>query len=292
MDNFLAGSTFDPSPTTTVQWLDLATRLQLERDLVDLPTLAELLERNYDALLSRGDRNPDDPNEKYPIRPDVLDLADRRWKWATNGIEPRTLATRGIVEHAADPAGEADLARRIGARRLGILPTLASWVSLTVGEMHDAEAWHTRPADPDQVVWVATTAGEIHATKPGPTVASEAGWLRRHLDWIVEQQWVTELADEVRQIVTDLDSLGISHDAPNPHACLTAEQIADQYPVSRATVYRWWNAGHLIDAGKVNRKRVFVAHEIEALINNPPWERGEWRAVANQDDTPMPVGGS
>lgn len=269
---------FEPD-TTKIQWLDLAARLQLERDLADLPTLVELLERNYDALLSRGDRNPDNPNEKYPIRPDVLDLADRRWKWATNGIEPRTLATRGIVEHAADPAGEADLARRIGARRLGVLPTLASWVSLTVGEMHDAGQWHLRPADPDQVVWVATTTGEIRATKPGPTVASEAGWLLRHLDWIVGQQWVTELADELRRIVEDLARLGVTMDGPHHHACLTADQIADQHPVSRATVYRWWKAGMLTDVGKVDRKRVFVVHEVKALISAPPFVKdGPWMA--------------
>lgn len=229
-------------------WLDLATRYQLERDLTDLPELTTQLERNYDALLARGDRNPDDPQERYPIRTNVLDLADRRWK----------------QEAITDPAGEADLARRIGARRLGILPTLASWVSLTVGEMHDAEAWHTRPADPDQVVWVVTTAGEIHATKPGPTVASEAGWLRRHLDWIVEQQWVTELADEVRQIVTDLDSLGISHEGPDHHATGTLLELSDALDIPAGTLRRWAALGWLAPITD-KRPKLYVRHEAITL---------------------------
>lgn len=257
--------TYDPTPGH-IQWLDLATRLQLGRELADLPQLADLLEHHYDDLLAHGSRNPDDPWQRYPIDPTPLDLADRRTKWAINGPEPLTLKTRRITGPGVDPAGEANLARHIGARRQGILPTLVSWVSLAAGEMHDTGQWHLPPTDPDRIVWQVDPDGIAHPTKPGPTITTETQWLRHHLDWIVQQQWSTELATEIHTIVTDLTHLGITLDGPNHHTCLTADQIADIEPVSRRTIYRWWQQGLLTDAGKIDRKRVFILHEVRALI--------------------------
>ena len=257
-------TTYDPTPAQ-VQWLSLADRLQLERDLADLPELAAILDREYFALLARGDRNPDDHAIRYPIATAVADLADRRWK-------TDTIAT--------DPALEADTARRIGARRLGIAPTLASWVSLAVGEMHHAGAEHTPPMNPDLVVWVVEAAGAVHQTRPGPSVTSEAGWLRRHLDWIVEQQWVTDLAGEIRAIVSELDQLGINLDGPDERACMTADHLAELFEIHRSTIERWYRAGHLTDVGKVDRKRVFIVREVRTLVEHPPWERAGASRVA------------
>lgn len=242
--------TFEPTTNTQpTTWLDLAARLQLQRDLADLPTLADILERNYTALLARGDRNPDDSSVRYVTRFDVLDLADRRWK-------------RDAI--ATDPAAEADTARRLGARRQGILPTLASWVSLAVGEMHDAGEWHSPPADPDQVVWVVESDGTTHATKPGPSVASEAGWLHRHLDWIVEQQWAPDLADELRRIMRDLNQLGISFEGPDHRATGTVRELAEQLSIPESTIKSWIRRGQLAPI-KDGKPAIYARYDILAL---------------------------
>ena len=88
---------FDPA--VSVQWLSLADRLQLERELADLPALADILERNYDALLARGDRDPDDRSVRYVTRFDVLDLADRRGQaWsAPQRIDPPSHLVRATI---------------------------------------------------------------------------------------------------------------------------------------------------------------------------------------------------
>lgn len=253
-------TTFDPTAGQT--WLSLADRLQLERELTDLPALAEQLDRNYAALLSRGDRDPDDTSVRYVTRFDVLDLADRRVKWerSATSTEPLTLADRRIADPSVDPAWWADMARRMGARRQGILPTLGSWVSLAVGEMHDADQWHLVPVDPDSVLWVVGPDGVAHLTKPGPSVASEATWLHRHLDWIVCQQWVVELAGEVRQIVRDLDALGVSLAGPDHRATGTVRELADELDIPMGTLRRWIAEGKLTPLND-NRPRIYVRRE-------------------------------
>lgn len=256
----MTSASFDPTPAPQlIAWLDLAARLQLERDLADLPTLAELLDRNYFHLLAKGDRNPLDSAVRYVVKFDALDLADRRTKWeqSANRTEPLTLADREISSPAVDPAWWADMARRVGARRQGIMPTLAGWVSLAAGEMHDLGVWHFEPTDPDRVVWVATTLGETHATKPGPTVASEAGWLSRHLEWICGQQWVVDLADELRRIVLDLDALGVSLHGPDHTAIGTVNELAQTTGIPAATIYRWASNGFLQPVDGQRPKKYF-----------------------------------
>lgn len=224
---------FEPD-TTKIQWLDLAARLQLERDLGDLPTLAELLERNYDDLLARGDRNPDDSSVRYVTRFTVLDLADRRRK--------------AVVED--DPAGVADLARRMGARRLGILPTLESWLFAYEADMLDAGEDHVTPV--------------LDGTS---TVTTAAGWLRQHLDWIVEQPGSEQLASEVRDIVRDLDTLGINLDGPDHRATGTVRELADALDIPAPTIYGWIRLGYLQPIGHIRPKQ-YVRHEVMAVRNS------------------------
>ena len=233
-----------------IQWLNLAQRTQLELDLDELPDLADVLERNYHELLARGSRNPDDPVHRYPIDPAALDLADRRTK----------------PDATDDPIGEADLARRIGERRLGVLPTLVSWVGLAVGEMHDLGEQHRAPTNPDRMVWVVDSRAQVwRARQPEPSVASECLWLRQHLDWIAGQQWVIEFVDEIRALVADLVEL-VGDGVANNHACLTATELHDRRIASKATVYRYWKAGMLTDVGKDARgRRLFVLHEVRAV---------------------------
>lgn len=268
VENPMTSATFDPTADTSGLgvWLSLADRLQLQRDLADLPALAELLDRHYFDFLARGDRNPDDSSVRYVTRFDVLDLADRRTKWehSATRTEPLTLADRRIAGPNVDPAWWADLARRMGARRQGILPTLGSWVSLASGEMHDAGEWHTPPADPDLAVWVVAADGTTHLSKPGPTVASEAGWLHRHLEWILGQQWVIELADEVRQIVLDLEALGVGIEGPDHRATGTVSELAEHLDIPQQTIRDWIRKGWLHPI-KADRPAVYVRHEIVSL---------------------------
>ena len=244
-------TTFEPTTTAAqmVEWLTLADRLQLDRDLHDLPTLAELLERNYFHLLAKGDRDPRDSAVRYITKFDVLDLADRRFK-------PAYIA--------ADPEVEADTARRMGARRQGILPTLASWVGLAVEEMHLLGVWHRTPTDPDQIVWVVGSDGIAHPTKPGPSVASEAGWLACHLDWITGQQWVVELAAEVRRIVLDLEALGVGDAVPDRFVIGTVGELAEWTGVPAATIYRWAGSGYLTEVSE-KRPKTYMRTEVLAL---------------------------
>lgn len=228
-----------------VAWLTLADRLQLERDLADLPTLAATLERHYPDLLARGASNPDDHSVRYVIDPAVLDLADRR-----------------IKDTLLDPAGEADLARRIGARRHGIAPTLAGWVSIAVDEMHRLDVWHLTPTDPDRITWTVDPAGTVDATRPGVTVASEAAWLAGHLDWIAGQQWVVELAREIRDLVADLERLvGPAHATPDHGAVGTITELAASTCVPAATIYRWVSNGWLTPINNT-RPRLFVRRDV------------------------------
>ncbi len=264
-------TTFDPTPAATPQtWLTLADRLQLERELADLPTLADLLERNYDALLARGDRDPDDSAVRYVTRFDVLDLADRRVKWerSASRTEPLTLADRGAPGPNVDPAFWAEMGRQLGAQRMGILPTLVSWVGDFAGSI---PTLRYPPTDPARVMWICWPNGDVlPMTGWEPTIERECRWLLAHLDDIVACQQITVFRDWLHGVITSLDALGISLAGPHEHACLSAEELAELYPVSRSTVYRWWNEGHLSDVGKVDRRRVFVVHEVRQLIDHPP----------------------
>lgn len=222
---------FDPTPGR-VAWIEYADRLQLERELADLPDLIDILDGSYWPLLARGDRDPVDAAVRYVTRFSVLDLADRRHKG----------------EAAADPAAE--VARRGDTgRRYGLLPTLEAWVRTFEAQMLDQDVDHDDPV-------LDQTA----------TATTSAGWLRRHLDWIITQPDVVQLAAEIHQIITDLDMHGISTTGPNDAACMTADDIANLEGPSRATIYRWWKAGRLTDVGRNDRgQRVFILTEVRAL---------------------------
>ncbi len=233
---------FDPTPaTTSAQWLDLATRLQLERDLADLPALAELLERNYLALLARGDRDPHDSAVRYVTRFDVIDLADTRHK------ADRTTVDSDRIEPALDPAGLADLARRMGARRLGILPTLESWLVAYEADMLDAGVEHVDPVLDGR-----------------STVTTAAGWLRRHLDWIADQPGSEQLAAEVRDIVEGLAQLGVDLSGPDHSATGTVRELADDLDIPMPTIRAWIARGHLLPLNDT-RPRLYARRDLVEL---------------------------
>lgn len=219
----MTSATFDPTPAAPT-WLDLAAQLQLERDLANLPDLADLLDRNYFHLLARGDRDPRDSAVRYVTRFDVLDLADTRTK-------------DGLLD--TDAPGLADLNRRADARRLGILPNLELWIRMAEADMLDEGVEHTDPVI------------------EGSSVTTAAGWLRRHLDWILGQQWVIELADEVRRIVLDLDALGVGFAAIDRSAIGTVNELAQSTGVPAATIYRWAANGYLQPVNDTRPKHYF-----------------------------------
>lgn len=240
----------DRTPAPAQGWLTTAQRVQLETDLANLPILAELLERHYEDLLAHGSRNPDDPWISYPPSFTALDLADQRLK----------------AEITHDPIGEADLARRIGARRRGVLPTVEAWVRIADNEMTDLDIEHRPPEDPDRRVWVGHRVEAPQAARPGVSVAGEASWLVRHLDWIVGQQWIIELAGELRQIVNDLEHLvGPARVIVDHRSAGTIAELAEWTGVPTSTIYRW-TTGKLTRAGWDDRGcSLWFRREVEAI---------------------------
>lgn len=103
-----------------------------------------------------------------PVNLGVLDLLDGREK--ADSEPTRT---------------DAEIDRLAGARRQGVLPTLASWVRLVDGELWDADQDHQPPSD-------------------YTTILSETGFLLTHIDWIGDQQWADEFVRDLCGIVRDL----------------------------------------------------------------------------------------
>lgn len=153
-------------------WLSKAKSETLRRHLLDIPDLMALTETMHATMMPRrGHSSGTKGKRAHPPAPTdlgILDLLDTRPK-----IVPRGLADDPRLVHEIVFHGEPE--------RRGVLPAIADWVRLADAEMLDAGYEHTPPVD-------------------NPTIVSETGWLTRHLDWMIEQQWVTELADEVGKI--------------------------------------------------------------------------------------------
>ena len=128
------------------------------------------------------------PGSRPPLRADVLDMLDTR---------PKTGAMTD------DPIGERDLERASGqGRRVGLLWELAQWTRLADEEMHD-EGYPDAIPLADQ-----------------PTVVSECGWLRLHLDWITGRDWWPGFARDLAAMDREVQAaLGIRPDYQPRHTC-------------------------------------------------------------------------
>lgn len=205
---------------TDTAHLDDAARAALEQHLDDLPGLHDLLLANENLLLAQGERGADDPGARYPADLDVIDLANDRPKW---------LADYGQRD---DQAERARFARVVcgGQRRHGVLQELAGWVRLADGEMHDEGASHVTPAD-------------------HPTVATEAGWLRLHLDWVQRQPWAEELATDVAGMVRDLHALVGDRALADELVWGTMRHCAQVTGIPFETIRTWTKRGILEHVG-------------------------------------------
>lgn len=162
-------------------------RAQLADALEQIPASFDLL--GEFILPGSAPASPDGPRgvsspSRPPLNLVVLDLQDTREK--PDSDPQRT---------------DYDIDRRAGARRQGVLPTLASWVRLVDGELWDESVEHEPPSD-------------------APTVTTECGWLLDHADWIVDQQWAVEIADECAAILRDIRAAIGEFDVKNQLACM------------------------------------------------------------------------
>lgn len=185
-------------------------RAQLSEALEQIPAAFDLLDEFI--LPGSTPASPDGPRgASSPSRPPlnlvVLDLQDTRQK------------------RDCDPSRtDYDIDRRAGARRQGVLPTLASWVRLVDGELWDEALEHTPPAD-------------------APTAATECGWLGDHVDWIVDQQWAVEIADECAAILRDIRAAIGEFEVKDQLTCLMTGCGWDVKAMDNASWYRCEGCG-------------------------------------------------
>lgn len=144
-------------------------------------------------------------------------------------------------------------------RSAGILTMLESWVRLAESEMLDCDQ---NPTEAPQ-----------HAT-----ISSACAWLARHIVWITEQQWVTELLADLKQADTDVRHALRERAEYRPrcpkcggwlearfgfHTCnacghetstrmvlalqhpMTADQLAEAFDVTTTAIRKWVERGHL-----------------------------------------------
>lgn len=98
------------------------------------------------------------------------------------------------------------------------LSVLAAWVRLAEAELLDDYTPGRGYSEPTPVAEV-------------PTVSSECAWLLRHVVWILDQQWVVELADDVHRLTED------------------CRRILRMRPEYRPTCQRTGCGGNLVDEG-------------------------------------------
>ncbi len=138
------------------------------------------------------------PRREQALRDTLRDLPDRlalvhrviggeNLGEPTRGVPglrpPLSIAALDLSRHRGRAVN--DPIAHMAGRSSGVLDMLASWVRLAEAEMCDEGIECTTPA----------------AT---PTVSSESAWLLRHIVWILDQQWVTELADDIAKVAADI----------------------------------------------------------------------------------------
>lgn len=156
----------DPKPAGG--WLTDHREKQLREELRQLPELGALAVAALPGEHLGGEGGARGiPGSRPPLNVAALDLT--------------VVRTSAVV--VGDPIGEADLAYRIGCRKQAMRDTLESWCWLAHDEMLDDNQQPT--------------------TVDHPSVSEACAWLLRHIVWILDQQWVDELAIDVALMVRE-----------------------------------------------------------------------------------------
>ena len=174
----------DPRPAQG--WLSAHREQQLRDGLRDLPELGALAVAALPGEHLGGEGGARGvPGSRPPLNVAALDLF--------------TVRTSAIV--VGDPVGEADLAYRIGSRKQAVRDTLESWCWLAHDEMLEDGQQPMDPRGPR--LFVVDPAGVIAGPWWPISVSAACAWLLRHIVWILDQQWVDELAIDVALMVRE-----------------------------------------------------------------------------------------
>ena len=213
----MTSATFDPTePTTTQGWLSLADRLQLERELADLPTLADILERNYDAPCSPS------ATATLTTAASATSPASTSSTWPTGGTSAR--ATRTPPGWPTSPAAWAPPPRH--PAHPGVLARV-----LFEAEMLDRGVEHTDPSSTGR-----------------STVTTAAGWLHAHLDWIATAGGNPERASSSSPRCTTSCAGSTPRHQPRrarPPATGTIAELSEALDIPAPTIYHWVRIGWL-----------------------------------------------
>lgn len=238
-------------------WLTDGQDQQLRHDLAQLPELVALV-ATHPQPIRQGNTGPRPQPGSRPPTP----------------LTPITLLDRRQRVDDLDIIGASDLDRMAGGLRDGIAPTLHRWVIHAEAELLDTQ--------PEQATPIPAR----------DDVTSSCGWLLRHIVWILEQQWVTELAGAVRRMVRACEQHLHIRPAYRPrcpachahldqhpgwwvclacgreyrdermmlavHEPMTAEQIGRAFQISPATIRKWKERGSLPVAVDGPRPRYHV----------------------------------
>jgi predicted RNA-binding Zn-ribbon protein involved in translation (DUF1610 family) len=275
-------------------FLDPKRRDRLKRWLDTLPELAALAQVVADTLLPRrgghGGSRPH-PGSRPPVSLGLIDTLDARPKRqgryagsgadtiATSGddmadaVQLETWAARqqGKDTHNVDgkpPAWSRDtdevLRLSVDAKgaREGILRNLGDWVRICVEEMDEALAAHTEPAG-KRDVWVVDSRGDCWAGfVETATITTEAGWLSMHLDWIAQQQWSDELAEDVHRMHRDLKRIiGEGRPEYRPLCTGCSTDIRRQRMRDEGAYFTCPNCGRQVRDGQMDHRQALATEQ-------------------------------
>jgi hypothetical protein len=185
------------------------------------------------------------PSHRSVVNLDVLDLTDGRLKGDADDMR---------TDYAVDS--------RAGARRQGVVLTLAAWARLVCSEMAEEDI------DSD-------LADE-------PTISSECGYLLKHLDWIATHIWYDdEMHPDVKQMWTDVRRVCGVRD-PMGYECPTCGWLVQ--PRYEGTVYtcsgceRNWTMANEIDALVADQTSVMSLPDCARWIGKPVQNLNHWKA--------------
>ena len=137
--------------------------------------------------------------------------------WLRDSIDDIVI-TYGLLPHFYEPGTAVDDGHQVKGKRVD--PPAP--VRLDVVALPDKRTVHRYPGDIVPVIailesWARLVRDErkIQPCRQPATVTSEAGTLLAHLDWIIGEPFVADLADELRQVKSALHS-AIGDHAPRP----------------------------------------------------------------------------